>query len=323
MEATPFDRTTTWFQGALSLELHARRGERHKWTMPRFHYSRDLDPEACERRSWYAVRFQEEPLDLDAVLASRVGDLVEALAIDAMQTAGRLLAKQIPVKPLRPSAWCWEGTADALVRDPDGRLVVCEIKSVEPGIAKLLRETGRLDLAQRTRHLWQLAAYRHSLAERLGAELGHRLIFLPRGDGPVVELEPVLPTLDQVIERERFVERFLPGWGLEATAEPPRLPLVQRLRKKTWEAPAACRWCAYQGRCGIAEVVQAAPRGDFIERDTPGAQEAGPGPVAAPAATSLSTSSTSTSTSAVSSPREGAAPASAATASSGAAGAWD
>lgn len=269
MSTDPF--APHWLHGAIAMELAAKQRDRHPYKLPRLHYSQDLSPDACARKTFYGLRFLAEPSAVDQSIRAKVGDEIEKIVLEATRREGKLIEAQVPVKPLRPSAWCWEGTADALVREPDG-LYVWEVKSVEQEIAKVVHETGRLDLVRRERHLWQLAAYRHGLAERLGSDLKWRVVLIPLNEGPLVLLTPPLPSRDEIIAREVEVASLMPSDSERAGSgasppEPERLSLVHNPKKKIrYDIQAACRWCSYRLRCGVDEIAATANHVDSCER---------------------------------------------------------
>jgi hypothetical protein len=239
----------------------------------RLRYSSDLDPEACHRKIWYSLHGEAQGLTptretLGAQLRFWGGRRFEDAIGSALVATGLKVERQVLVKPLRPSAWCWAaGHADLLVLDWRRLL---EIKA--PRAESFRRARGNPSELVRTQYRYQLSAYFHEL-HRLGRVDSAAWIFLDReGSNEPVEVEfegdYVIP-LEGVIAEEESKAYLV----MEGGEPPPRLPF-QRIAKVWKGKPAGrnkpaqrivkgyawrnwrCGYCPWESVCQPGEAVQ-------------------------------------------------------------------
>ncbi len=241
----------------------------------RLRYSSDLDPAACSRS--IVLRLRKTKPDQNSageLLRFHGGHLWESILGDALEAAGKRVLREVPLRPLRPSSWCWaDGHADLVLPDEPGGGLLIECKaprsdSFKRGEAGLVKDA----------HRWQASAYLHELRAMGVAQRGC-IVYLDRegSNAPqVFELDqqrliPLEAVRVQEAERAALFEIVN-----DATkALPPRLSrevraAVMKTGKRivaTADLPWRCSYCAFRGTCRPgAEAIPYKPTPDEEEK---------------------------------------------------------
>lgn len=214
------------------------------------HYGSDLAPSACERAAWFRLRgAKRRSLTLGEHLLFAAGHRVEGLLLDAVEAAGRLVARQGVVRPMRPSAWAWSGRFDAIVRDdperetlgsPDmtdhtpGGLVLVDVKTARSAAFK------RRDGLVKETHLWQLAAYFHEVRKIRPDLVRAELWYADRDGSNQPTVVPVTAENGLLVPEEKVIaeETRKAVLALSQTPCPPLRPEMTRERYP-------CSYCAF------------------------------------------------------------------------------
>jgi hypothetical protein len=249
--STLYESLDAWFAAE-----EARDAEEHK--VPHLHYSSDLEPDACERSAYLRLRgAKKKPLTLPEKMMFAAGHRVEALVLDAVAAAGRLVARQGIVRPMRPSAWAWSGRFDAIVReraltgehragatgDGPGHVVTNETEAHVLVDVKTARANAfkRRDAFPKTGHLWQLSAYFHALRSVYPKLVRAELWVCDRDGSNAPVVVPVTQENGRLVPEEAIVAE-------EARKAPLALPTtpLPALREAVVTS-YRCAYCPYKG----------------------------------------------------------------------------
>lgn len=260
-------------RAALSTPLHAalesyfaREKRRPKRSL---YYSSDGGADACPRRAWFEINEpgRAESVSTATRLMWALGNQLEDLAVTAIEHAGLLVARQLRVKPVRPSAWAWgSGFVDALRKDPAGEgKTIVEVKSVRSEAFERAKR-DRSAMAKGS-YVFQASVYWHQRHELVDsgdpAEVtGCELWILDRGGAhePVVldlvALGLLLPLSHIIAEETRKAELVFadePPAQLERRATVRVFKSKSRPPEATAKLPWNCDYCSFRDACGVGE----------------------------------------------------------------------
>jgi DNA-directed RNA polymerase subunit H (RpoH/RPB5) len=252
-DVAPLNAASEEFRHALISWLEADGASDYE--TDRLHYGSDLSPDKCERAIFYSLRgARRDPETLGSQLRFWGGRTFERAIGDALARTTKVI-RQMLVKPLRPSAWCWSpGHVDLVLPEHEHFHEIKAPRAEAFGYAKsdptrLVRESYR----------WQASAYFHELKRRGVARSGS-FIFLDReGENEPIEVpltgELLIPEEKIIAEEERK------AYLVTAKTEPARIPrsVVARVWKGkpkqgrvlrvVAERHWSCGYCPFFGTC--------------------------------------------------------------------------
>lgn len=253
-DVAPLFAASEEFKSALVAFLE-RDGFNSDYERDRLHYGADLSPDKCERAIFYSLRGAErDPETLGSQLRYWGGRVFENVIADALATQTKVL-RQVLVKPLRPSAWCWSPGHVDIVLPERGHFHEVKAPRAEAfGYAKsdptrLVREAYR----------WQGSAYFHELKRRGLVETGSFLFLDREGENEPIEV-PFEGEL--VIPEDRIVaEEGRKAYLITAKEPPARVarsvvarvwkgkPKQGRVVRAVSERHWSCSYCSFFGVC--------------------------------------------------------------------------